>query len=331
MGLRRAHVWGLSAADYRRHELHTRQRAWTESNCYVDLCIEVLHAAGFEPTACLAFTLASDFEVDQFTFFKPPPGDLEQLYGVSVYELNLWKPLIDHALTHLERGALLLAEVDSYYLPDTTGTDYKHAHVKTTIGIERVDIEARKLGYFHNAGYFELEGDDFDGVFQIEPKVPATHLPPYVELFRATQKKALSERELANRSIELARKYFAQRPEHNPIARYQAQFAADVDWLLARDLATYHQYAFSVLRQLGANFEYASLYLQWLARHGHAGQELEDAAAAFDAISQTSKAMIMKLARMVNAKRSADLGSMLDGMASDWQRGMRALSARLSP
>jgi hypothetical protein len=328
MGLRRASVWGLRADEYRRHELHTRPRTWQESNCYVDLCIEALHAAGFDPYACLGFTLASDFEVDQFTFFKPPPGDLERLYGVSVYELNLWRPLLDHALVHLDRGALLLAEVDAYFLPDTAGTDYRHAHVKTTIGIENLDLDARRLGYFHNAGYFSLEGNDFDGVFQIEPPLPETHLPPYVELFRATRRVAGSEGELVNRSLELARKYLEQRPESSPIARYQAQFAADIDWLLARDLPTFHLYAFSVLRQLGANFEFAALYLEWLGRHGYSG--LERAVEAFDQISQTSKAMILKLARMVNAKRPSDLSAMLDSMDADWQRGMNELVARFS-
>ena len=30
-----------------------------------------------------------------------------------------------------------------------------------------IDLAERRLGYFHNAGYFELEGDDFDGVFRL--------------------------------------------------------------------------------------------------------------------------------------------------------------------
>ena len=331
MGLRRASVWDLDAETYSRHELHTLARAWQESNCYVDLCVELLHAAGFEPWACLGFTLASDFEGDQFTFFKPPPGDLASLYGVSVYELNLWKPLLDHALLHLERGAILLAEADAYYLPDTTGTDYRHAHTKTTIGLERVDLDTRTLGYFHNAGYFELSGADFDGLFQIEPKVPETHLPPYVELFRSVGNAALSERELIACSLSLARKHLNARPRtaQSPIRRYKEQFAADVDWLLSRDLPTYHLYAFSVLRQLGANFEYASLYLEWLGRHGQSG--LEPAAQAFNAISETAKAMILKLARMVNSKRAGDLGAMLDSMDTEWERGMLALDARLAP
>ncbi|HKU39798.1 MAG TPA: DUF1839 family protein [Polyangiales bacterium] len=328
MGLSRASIWGLSADGYGRHELHSRPRAWLESNCYVDLCIEALHAAGFEPTACLGFTLATDFEVDQFTFFKPPPGDLLRLYGVSVYELNLWRPLIDHALVHLDRGALVLAEVDAYYLPDTTGTDYRHAHTKTTIGIESLDREARRLGYFHNAGYFSLEGADFDGLFQLEPRVPETHLPPYVELLRAGTGPALSERELVACSVELAREHLRRRPSDNPITRYRAQLNADVAWLVQQDLATYHQYAFSVLRQLGASFEFAGLYLQWLGSKGVA--RLETAAQDFDTISQTSKALIMKLARAVNAKRTSDLGAMLSDAEAAWERGMRQLDAALT-
>ncbi|HKP59640.1 MAG TPA: DUF1839 family protein [Polyangiales bacterium] len=328
MGLSRASIWRLQAASYRRHELHTRPRAWGESNCYVDLCIEVLHAAGFEPTACLGFTLASDFEGDQFTFFKPPPGDLQRLYGVSIYELNLWRPLLDHALTQLDRGALLLAEVDSYYLPDTTGTDYRQAHTKTTIGIESVDREARRLGYFHNAGYFSLEGADFDGLFQLEPRVPETHLPPYVELLRASRGSAPSQPELVERSVQLAREHLSRRPQDNPVARYRAQLAADVEWLVRGELATFHQYAFSVLRQLGANFELLGLYLEWLGQNGVPGTS--EPAQAFDLISQTSKAMIMKLARSVNAKRPSDLGGMLGDAEGAWERGMQGVVSALA-
>ena len=327
MALKHASVWQLQAESYRRHELHTRERAWLESNCYVDLCVEVLHAAGFEPWACLGFTLASDFEADQFTFFKPPPEDLSVLYGVSIYELNLWRPLIEHALVQLDRGAILLAEVDSFYLPDTAGTDYHHAHVKTTVGLETLDVEAKRLGYFHNAGYYTLHGADFDGVFQIEPKPPETHLPPYVELLRSMGQQKSSERELVATSIELARKHLRARPQANPIGTYAAQLGADMDWLLARDLATYHLYAFSVLRQLGANFEFAALYFDWLSRHGQTG--LREAGQHFDVISQTAKAMILKLARAVNAKRAPDVGAMLEGMRVAWERGMESTVVQL--
>ena len=60
----------LSAAGYRRHPLHHGDRAWPETNCFVDLWIEVLHSFGHEPLASLGCTLDLDFEGDQFTFFK---------------------------------------------------------------------------------------------------------------------------------------------------------------------------------------------------------------------------------------------------------------------
>ena len=41
---------------HRPHPLHGLERNWPETNCYVDLWIEVLHADGREPTAALAFT-----------------------------------------------------------------------------------------------------------------------------------------------------------------------------------------------------------------------------------------------------------------------------------
>jgi hypothetical protein len=65
-------LFDLHPSDYKPHALHGFDRDFRESNCYVDVCIGVLHALGLEPTACLAFTLASEFEGDQWTFFKPP-------------------------------------------------------------------------------------------------------------------------------------------------------------------------------------------------------------------------------------------------------------------
>ena len=50
--------------------------------------IELLHACGYEPTALFAHIVRMDFEGDQWTFFKPPPEDLEQLYGVDIHEMN---------------------------------------------------------------------------------------------------------------------------------------------------------------------------------------------------------------------------------------------------
>ena len=60
----------LDPKTYVPHALHQGERSWAETNCYVDLWIEVLHANGMEPLACMPFTVEIDFEGDQWTFFK---------------------------------------------------------------------------------------------------------------------------------------------------------------------------------------------------------------------------------------------------------------------
>jgi Domain of unknown function (DUF1839) len=71
-------ITALHPADHVRHALHDESRDWPETNCYVDLWIELFAARGFAPEAALGFTL-TDFEGDQFTFFKFPLQDLEAL------------------------------------------------------------------------------------------------------------------------------------------------------------------------------------------------------------------------------------------------------------
>ena len=41
----------------------------------------------------MGFTLRMDFEGDQWTFFKPPPEDLELLFGIDIHEMQPYRPL----------------------------------------------------------------------------------------------------------------------------------------------------------------------------------------------------------------------------------------------
>ena len=100
----------LTPATYQRHALHGEGTAWPEKNCYADLWIGFLHTLGLEPLAMLPFTVAVDFEDDQWTFFKPPLEDLRALYGVDVQELTVWRPLLEHAKEHLAAGRLISTE-----------------------------------------------------------------------------------------------------------------------------------------------------------------------------------------------------------------------------
>src|SRR5262249_34064913 len=150
--------------------VHGDGRVWAETNCYVDIWIELLHALGHEPAAALAFTFAIDFEGDQWTFFKFPLGDLFDLYGVDTQELVVWRPLAEHVAEQVEQGRPVLVELDSFFLPDTAGSAYRTAHVKSTVAVMAIDLERATLGYFHGQGYHQLDGDDFAAALRVHDR-----------------------------------------------------------------------------------------------------------------------------------------------------------------
>ncbi len=318
---------GLSASGYQAHALHSENCVWVEKNCYADVWIELLHTLQLEPAALMPFTLAIDFEGDHWTFFKPPLADLRSLYGIEVQELNVWRPLAEHAAEHLARGRLIATEADAFWLPDTAGTDYRQQHVKTTIVLNDLDLANQRLGYFHNAGYFSLVGEDFRQTFRLDGCGDACALPLYAELIRTDRLLRRPQPELAQMSFKLLRDQFALRPTHNPVPRFAERFNADLPLLHARGLAHYHAWAFTTLRQLGAAFELLSHHLRWLAPHGDAG--LARAAERFDVVAQDCKSLILKVARVVNAQRAFDATVAFAPMAQAWDDGMGLLEHAL--
>ena len=215
---------GLAAEGYQRHAVHAADRLWVERNCYVDVVIEMLHALGLEPLAALGFCAAVDFEGDNFTFLKPNHEELRVLYGVDIQEMNVWLPLLEHARHHLAEGKFISTEADSFWLPDTAGTDYRRNHVKSTIILADLDEKAKRLGYFHNAGYFELEGDDFDQLFRIGATPDPTFLPLFAELVRVDRMVKRPTAELAQLAAARLGVHLGRRPATNPVRRFQARF-----------------------------------------------------------------------------------------------------------
>lgn len=322
-------LFPLDAGRYAQHPVHGDERSWTESNCYVDLWIETIHGMGLDPVAAMPFTLAIDFEGDQWTFFKYPLEDLYAVYGLDVKEMNVWRPLAHHIEEQLRMGRLMIVEVDSYFLPDTAGVSYQLEHTKTSIAVQEIDLEARRIGYFHGRGYYLVEGDDFEGLLRIGmPAVWPAALPPYVELVRLDGRPPLTEPALTAKVLELTRLHVARRPLDNPVQRFRYRFLADLEWLRSQELSVFHGYAFGTLRQLGACSELAGTFLQWLADRGEAG--LEPAIAGSEVIARTAKVMQFKMARAVNGKKPVDFAPMLDEMASAWDETSAALLHRFS-
>ena len=319
-------IAGLEANGYQRHPVHRPDCIWTEKNCYIDVWIELLHALGLEPLAVLPFTVAIDFEGDQWTFFKPPHAELRELYGVEVQELNVWRPLIEHAREYLASGKLVATEADAFWLPDTQGTDYRRQHTKSTIILADLDIEARRLGYFHNAGYFMLEGEDFAQTFRLDREPDPRFMPLFAESIRLDRLVRRPAEELREHSERLWRRHLARLPATNPVDRFRDRMAADMAQLQERGLAYYHAWAFATTRQLGAAFELAAANLRWLQSVGTPG--LEAPISAFESIATTSKTLILKGARAVNARRTFDGGGLFATLSEAWQTGTGELLAK---
>jgi hypothetical protein len=321
-----ARVVALDPQSYRRHAIHAEEgRVWAETNCYVDVLVELTHALGHEPIAALPFTFAIDFEGDQWTFFKFPPSDLYELFGFDVQELAIWRPLVAHIEEQVQRGRPVLAELDSFHLPDTAGTAYNTAHVKSTVAVVDIDVEQRRMGYFHGQGYYQLDGDDFLDVLRLREPRHSAALPPYVEFVKLRDAEPCDDAALVRTSIDLLGRHLRLVPETNPFHAFKARFAHDLTGLLEQSLETFHQYSFATLRQFGACYELSATYLDWLAARGEQG--LDEAARAFRDLSEGGKTLQFQLARAMARRKPLDL-SPLDTMAARWERGIGELRAR---
>ena len=323
MGLIAMFISGLDPANYKQHALHDAARDWPQSNCYADLWIEALNALGHEPRALFGFTTAMDFEGDQFTFFKPALEDIERMYGLVVHELSLYDSLAGHVEEQMKRNRLVMVEVDAFYLPDTRGITYQLEHSKTTIGINRIDIANRSLDYFHNEGFFRLEGNDFDGAMRCtQAIVTAQPLPPYAEMVKVAGP-ALAGAALRRTARELLHHHLQRRPINNPIRAFAAAYEAQAQAATTRLPCFFHSYAFNTFRQIGANFELLASHLEWLD-----AVEFAAPIASARAISAATKTQQFQLARGLARKRTSGLAHGLEGMATDWDALFAALAPR---
>lgn len=316
----------LDPTAYQRHLIHGEGREWAETNCYVDVLVELLHGLDFEPIAALPFTLRIDFEGDQWTFFKFPHADLLELFGLDIQELNPWRSLVHHVDEQVSLGRPVLIELDSFFLPDTRGTAYELAHVKSTVAVNEIDIDARHMGYFHGQGYYHLDGDDFADVFQLHGLVHDRMLPPYIEYMKILDRPTPAPgRELVEASLGCLREHLGLLPKTNPFFSFKERFQLDLDWLMDEPIETFHAYSFATLRQYGACFELVETYLRWLSKGGE--NNLEGPIEAFRDISATAKMSQFQLARAMARRRELPLGP-IDRMAELWDAGLEPLLER---
>lgn len=315
-------ILDIQPETYQRHLIHGPDRIWAETNCYSDIIIELVHALGYEPLAALPFTLSIDFEGDQWTFFKFSHNDLFDLYGLEVYELAVWRPLIEHIEEQVALGRPVLVELDSFFLPDTAGTAYKFDHVKSSVAITEIDAVAGHMGYFHNQGYYHVAGEDFQDVLRLRNNDDPAILAPYVEFVKQNPALALQGADLLACSIKILQRQLRIMPQQNPFEKFIERFRQDFQWLKESPIEQFHIYSFATLRQFGACYELAASYLLWLQQQGEA--ELQPAIDAYLAISNSAKTMQFQLARAISRKKELDV-SPLQTMAEHWRHANELL------
>ena len=312
-------LFGLDPTAYDGHPIHSDERTYSETNCYVDCLVEMVHSAGQEPEAMMAGAVAADFELDQWTFFKPTPGDLYGLYGIDVHEVQPYRGFPSLIATRLAAGQTVMPEVDSFHLPDVAATAYRTDHVKSTIIAESIDEDARLLRYFHNTGYHELSGEDFDRLFATYSG--DGHLPTYVELIRPGAGPAPTGPDLKAVARELLAGYLVRRPVENPFGRFAAQLEADLPALLAGSVADYHAYAFHNPRMVGASMELLAGHVRWLL-----GEDGEEVATLLDDVVGGSKMLLFRLAR----QRAFDVAGVIAPMGQAYDAAVRRLDDLVS-
>ncbi len=307
---------GKEPASYRPPALHAGGRTYTETNCYTDVLIELLHACGYEPLAAFGHLVRMDFEGDQWTFFKPPPEDLETLFGVDIHEMQPYRSLPLQIAQQIEQGRTIVVELDSFYLPDTASTSYRAEHVKTSVAADAIDPSGQTLRYFHNTGLHELCGEDYQGIFRLSGRFSQDVLPPYTELVRFDAGARLEDQALRDAALGILRQHLARRPLTNPFERFGSHLDAQLPALLQGDLPEYHAYAFATVRMAGSAFELAISHVQWLL-----GAQSGEIVAPMAEIVNGCKALSFRLAR----RRPFEADSLLGGLADAWTRAIDGL------
>src|ERR1039457_7623296 len=146
--------------------------------------------------------------------------------------------------------------------------------------------------YFHGQGLYELEGDDYVGIFRLDGEPSPEILPPYTELGSFDAGPRLAGAELREGARASLRRHLDRRPRSDPFERFGAQLVRDLPVLAESGPEAYHAYAFATVRMVGAAFELAATQAEWLL-----GGAAQPAGAAMSTMVEGGKVLGFRRAR----------------------------------
>jgi hypothetical protein len=176
------------------------------------------------------------------------------------------------------------------------------------------------MRYFHNAGFYELEGEDYRGAFRMLDHFTEDVMDPFTEVVTFDAGPRLTGEGLRAAARELLAHHLRRRPTRNPFEAWADQLEHDLPRLLEGSEEDYHEYAFVTARMVGSAFELLADHVEWVLEGDGA-----TAAAAFRRIVDGSKTVSFRLAR----RRAFDTRAALAGTIEAWDEGMKALEAVL--
>jgi Domain of unknown function (DUF1839) len=310
------------------HPVHGPDRHWPQSNCSLDLWISFLHSKGLAPEALMGALIQIDDEGDQFTFCKFDTTDLSVMHGLVLRELAIFDHLQSHIATQTARGNLVMVELDGFHMPDTQTTSYHREHTKTSLGIDLIDPVERRLGYFHNSGYYTLNGADYDALFQVDSldRASTGTLFPYAE-YVLPKREPLRGAALKRAATDALRGHLSLAPRANPFQSYLARFDADVAALITRGNAYFHVYAFNHFRQFGAAFGLFGAFLEWLEEDSSWTLPL---IAHCEQIAAKAKLLQFRVVRAVARGRADDSRLIVLELAVHWDTVISGLRQRFT-
>ena len=239
-------------------------------------------------------------------------------------EFVVYRSLPEHIVEQLELGRTVIVEADAFYLPDTAGRSYREQHEKSSVAVESIDVERERMRYFHNQGYYEVDGDDYRNALRVGREFSVDVLPPYVEFVRGDRLPPCPADKRRTVAAELLDAQAARIPKENPVSRFGVRLVDDLPRLL-EDKPAYHLYAFATVRQCGAAWDAASAFLGWLAEGER--EPLASAAAEFSTLAVMAKALLFKLARASATGKPLDPAPAIGEMAATWDHAMQLLGA----
>ena len=290
---------------------------WPETTCYLDLWLELAGLWQLEPGGLLGYAASVAWEGDQLTFGRPAHDDLAELYGITVHELTIYRPLADHIRTQLAHGSTVIVEVDAFHLPDTAGTTYGSHHEKTTMAV--LAFDGTRLDYVHSRTQGVLTGPDLDAALH------GWALPPFVEIARR-EGAALTGAALQEAARERLGARLRRRGRTNPVTAFRTALLADGPALAASGAAGFHPYAFNTFRMLGTAFQSLGQLAAWLGDGLGDGPDGVVIAAA--AGSAGAKAEQFRAARATARGRAPEPGEPLQQAEAAWDTVIDGLHAR---